>query len=95
MCDGKHLWHFRHSKVHISVDIKENGICHPKIWPLMSASKCHCLTYRDEDVEEILESRKLRDEPLHNLGESLKDGVVVNTGQVETTTKQTHIHISG
>ena len=34
MCDGKHLWPFLHSKVHISFVIKENGICHPKIWPL-------------------------------------------------------------
>ena len=35
-CDGKHLWKFRHSKVKISFVIKEKGIFHPKIWPLIS-----------------------------------------------------------
>ena len=38
MCDGKDLWYFRHSKVHISFVIKENGIFHPKVWPLMNVA---------------------------------------------------------
>ena len=46
MCDGKHLWHFLHSKVHISFDIKENCICHPKIWPLRNKTNPPTDTYK-------------------------------------------------
>ena len=45
-------------------------------------------THRNEDVEQVFQCGQLRDELLHHFTKSLKDGVVIYAGQVETTRKR-------
>ncbi len=39
--------------------------------------------HRDEEIEQVLERRQLRDQLLHHFAERLEDGVVVDGRQVE------------
>lgn len=54
-----------------------------KLIPVQSHKCWLFFTYRNEDVQEVLQSGKLRDELLHHFAEGLKDGVIVNTRQVK------------
>ena len=40
-------------------------------------------TYRDEDVQQVLQRGQLWEELLDHFAEGLEDGVVINTGQIE------------
>lgn len=75
--EGRQQWNASRIPSHESRPVIENTRAE------LSAERQRLRTYRNEDVQKVLQSGELRNELLHHFAEGLKDGVVVDTGQVK------------